>query len=139
MDLRISLDTKERRKISTPPTPGIEPGRPARSQAPCRLSYLAHRLALSSSIFPDDYCCCCCVLQRSLTSQVISVPFYSDREKSDKFCPKALISAGGSFTCHKCTTRDRRDGFTSLPKEVILRIFTLGRDRTREPRIQRRV
>ena len=26
MDPRTSLDTKERRKISTPPTPGIEPG-----------------------------------------------------------------------------------------------------------------
>ena len=28
-----------------------------------------------------------------LTSQVISVAFYSEREKSDKFCSKALISA----------------------------------------------
>ena len=28
-----------------------------------------------------------------LTSQVISVAFYSEREKSDKFCSEALISA----------------------------------------------
>ena len=27
------------------------------------------------------------------TSQVISVGFYSEREKSDKFCTEALISA----------------------------------------------
>ena len=28
-----------------------------------------------------------------LTSQVIGVAFYSEREKSDKFCSQALISA----------------------------------------------
>ena len=28
-----------------------------------------------------------------LTSQVISVTFYSEREKSDEFCSEALISA----------------------------------------------
>ena len=28
-----------------------------------------------------------------LTSQVISVAYYSEREKSDKFCSEALISA----------------------------------------------
>ena len=28
-----------------------------------------------------------------LTSQVISVAFYSEREKSDKFCSETLISA----------------------------------------------
>ena len=28
-----------------------------------------------------------------LTSQVISVAFYSEREKSDNFCSEALISA----------------------------------------------
>ena len=28
-----------------------------------------------------------------LTSQIISVAFYSEREKSDKFCSEALISA----------------------------------------------
>ena len=41
-----------------------------------------------------------------LTSQVISVAFYSKREKSDKFFLEALISALGSFTCRKSTTRD---------------------------------
>ena len=78
-----------------------------------------------------------------LTSQVISVAFYSEREKSDKFCSEALISAWGSFKCRKSTTRD--PGFTSLPKEVILRIFTFWKIHrpwqfwTREPRIQWRV
>ena len=42
-----------------------------------------------------------------LTSQVISVAFYSEREKSDKFCSEVLISAWGSFTCRKSTTRDQ--------------------------------
>ena len=36
---------------------------------------------------------------------------------------EALISAWGSFTCHKSTTRDPR-----LYKEVILRIFTLWKN-----------
>ena len=48
-----------------------------------------------------------------LTSQVISVAFYSERVKDDKFGLQALISAWGT------------NGFTSLPKEVILRIFSL--------------
>ena len=39
-----------------------------------------------------------------LTSQVISVAFYSEHEKSDKFCSEALISAWGSFMCCKSTT-----------------------------------
>ena len=43
-----------------------------------------------------------------LTSQFISVASYSEREKSDKFCSEALISAWGSFTCRKSTTRDPR-------------------------------
>ena len=43
-----------------------------------------------------------------LTSQDISVAFYSEREKSDKFCSEALISAWGSFTYRKSTTRDPR-------------------------------
>ena len=47
------------------------------------------------------------------TSQVISVGFYSEREKSDKFCSEALISAWGSFTCCKSTTRDPRLYFLS--------------------------
>ena len=58
-----------------------------------------------------------------LTSQVISVAFYSEREKTDKFCAEALISARGSITC--LNLRHGTHGFTSLPKEVILRIFTI--------------
>ena len=58
-----------------------------------------------------------------LTSQVVSVAFYSEREKSDKFCSEALISARDPFTCRKSTARHLR--FYSLPKEVILRIFML--------------
>ena len=38
----------------------------------------------------------------------ISVAFYSECEKSDKFCSEALISAWGSFTCRKSRTRDQR-------------------------------
>ena len=41
-----------------------------------------------------------------LTSHVISMTFYSEREKSDRFCSDALISTRGSFTCCKSTTRD---------------------------------
>ena len=48
-----------------------------------------------------------------LTSQVISVAFYSEREKFDKFCSEALISAWGSFTCRKSTTQDPRLYFPS--------------------------
>ena len=56
---------------------------------------------------------CSWVLRRSLTSQVISVAFYIEREKSDKFCSDDLISAWGSFTCLKSTTRDQRLYFPS--------------------------
>ena len=48
-----------------------------------------------------------------LTSKVISVASYSKREKSDKFCSEALISAWGSFTRRKSTTRDQRLYFPS--------------------------
>ena len=41
-----------------------------------------------------------------LTFQIISVVFYSESEKSDKFCSEALISAWGSFTCRKSMIRD---------------------------------
>ena len=43
-----------------------------------------------------------------LTSQVICVAFYNEREKSDKFCSVALISAWGSFMFSKSTTREPR-------------------------------
>ena len=48
-----------------------------------------------------------------LTSLVISDALYSEREKSEKFCSEALISAWGSFTCRKSTTRDPRLYFPS--------------------------
>ena len=44
----------------------------------------------------------------ALTSQAISVAFYIEREKSDKFCSEAVISAWGSFTCRKSTAQDQR-------------------------------
>ena len=40
-----------------------------------------------------------------LTSQINSVAFYSEREKSDKFISESTISAWGSFTLRKSTTR----------------------------------
>ena len=43
-----------------------------------------------------------------LTSEVISVAFYIEHEESDKFSSVALISAWGSFTCHKSMTWDPR-------------------------------
>ena len=58
-------------------------------------------------------CCCCWVLRHSLTSQVINVAFYIEREKFDKFCLEALISAWVSFTCRKSTTRDQWPYFPS--------------------------
>ena len=68
-------------------------------------------------------CCYNWVLRCSLTSLVISVTFYIEREKSDKFCSEALILASGSFMCRKSTTRGHQ---LYLPfKEVICRIFTL--------------
>ena len=56
---------------------------------------------------------CNWVLRRTSTSQVISVTFYIERERSDKFFSEALISAWGSFTCRKSTTRDQRLYFPS--------------------------
>ena len=53
------------------------------------------------------------VTRRSLTSHVISVAFYIEREKSDKFCSEAQILASGSFSCRKSTTRDQRFYFPS--------------------------
>ena len=57
--------------------------------------------------------CCSWALWHSLTSQVISIAFYIEREKSDKFCSEALILAWGSFTCHKSMTQDQRLHFPS--------------------------
>ena len=62
------------------------------------------------------FCCCCCcswVLRHSLTSQAICVTFYILREKSEKFCSEALISAWGSCTYRKSTIRDQQLYFPS--------------------------
>ena len=65
-------------------------------------------------IYSVACCCCCCwVLRRFLTSQVISITFYIERKKCDKFCSEALISAWGSFPCLKPTIRDQRLYFAS--------------------------
>ena len=68
-------------------------------------------------------CCCSWVLRHSLRPQVISVAFYIVREKSNKFSSEALFKVWGSFTCRN--VRHGTYSFTSLPKEVTLRIFTL--------------
>ena len=73
------------------------------------------------------------------TSQVISITFYSEWEKSDKFCSEALILAWGSFTCRKSTTRDPQLYFPSEGSHTLKKSIDPGRDRTREPRIQRRI
>ena len=41
------------------------------------------------------------------------ITYNIEREKSDKFCSEALISAWGSFTCRKSTTQDPRLCFPS--------------------------
>ena len=48
-----------------------------------------------------------------LTSQVISIAFYIEREKSNKYCLEALILTWDSFTCRKSTTRELRLYFPS--------------------------
>ena len=54
VDPRNSLDTKERRKCPPFRHPGSNPGRPARSQAPCRLSYWSLlRKTVTGGICPD--------------------------------------------------------------------------------------
>ena len=61
----------------------------------------------------ESCCCCCWLLRHFLTSWVISVASDIEREKSDKFCSEVLISARGSFTSCKSTTRDPRLYFPS--------------------------
>ena len=83
-------------------------------------------------------------LRRSLTSQVISVAFYIDREKSDRFCSEALISASGSFSWRKSTTRDQRlnfppEGSFTQDFYALKKYIDPGRVWTREPRMQWRV
>ena len=73
-----------------------------------------------------------------LTFQVISVAFYSEREKFDKFSSEALISAWGSFTYRKSTTRDPRLYFPSEGNHTqdfygLKKYIDPGRVWTREP------
>ena len=61
------------------------------------------------------------------------------REKSDKFCSEALISAWDSFTCCKSSTRDPRLYFPSEGSHIqdfyaLKKSIDPGRDRTRRPR-----
>ena len=58
-----------------------------------------------------------------LTSQVISVASDIEREKADRFCSEALIRL--EVLLRSVNLRHRTHGFTSLPKEFMLRIFTL--------------
>ena len=79
-----------------------------------------------------------------LTSQVIYVAFYSEREKSENFCSEALISAWVSFTCRKYMTRDPRlyfpcEGSHTQDFYALKKSVDPGRVRAREPRIQWRV
>ena len=70
--------------------------------------------ASTVEIFSPSYeHCCCCVLRHFLTSLVIRVASDIEGEKCDKFCSEALISAWGSFTCRKSTTRNPRLYFPS--------------------------
>ena len=61
-----------------------------------------------------------------------------EREKSDKFCSEALISAWGSITCRKCTIPDQRLYFHSKGSHTqvfyaLKKSIDPDRDRTREP------
>ena len=82
-----------------------------------RIQFLIHGVSFSvavwSLLYYHGHLLLLLFLRRSLTSQVIIVAFYSDHEKSDKFCSEALISAWGSFTCHKSMTWDPRLYFPS--------------------------
>ena len=79
-----------------------------------------------------------------LTSRVISVAFYNECEKSDKFSSEALISAWGSFMCRKSATQDPRiyflsEGSYTQDFYALKKFIERGRVWTREPRIQWRV
>ena len=55
-----------------------------------------------------------------LTTQVIIVAFYSEREKTNKFYSEALISAWGSFTCRKSKISEgnHTQDFYALKKSI---------------------
>ena len=61
-----------------------------------------------------------------LTSQAISVAFYNEREKSNIFC--ARLQFRFEVLLHAVNLRHGTNGFTSLPKEGMLRIFTLWKN-----------
>ena len=64
-----------------------------------------------------------------LTCQVISIAFYSERDKSDKYSSEALISASGSFMCRESTTRDLRLYFPCEESHTLLRSEKIHRPR----------
>ena len=79
-----------------------------------------------------------------VTSQLISAAFYREREKSEKFCSEARISAWDSFRRRKSKTGDPRLYFPSEGSHtqnfyVLKKSIDPGRVWTREPRIQYRV
>ena len=59
VDPRISLDTKERRKISNLRNPGSNPTHLDRSEVPCRLSYLANAISLWRWLMYQWWFCIC--------------------------------------------------------------------------------
>ena len=66
-----------------------------------------------------------------LTSQVISVAFYSEREKSDKFCSEALSSVTRDPQLYFPSEGSHTKDFYALYKSI-----DPGQDRTCEPWIQ---
>ena len=65
------------------------------------------------------------------------VAFYSEREKADKFYSETLISAWGSFTCCKSTTRDPRLYFLS-EGSLIQDLYTLKKIHRPRPSLNSR-
>ena len=63
-----------------------------------------------------------CGFTTLITFQDISISFYNEREKSDKFSSEAQFQL--EVLLHAVNLRHGTQGFTSLLKEVILRIFT---------------
>ena len=73
----------------------------ARSKSMYKRHLVFHHLiptvqTILTILFPHHLVVACGVLVSSsmlLTAQVISMTFYNEREKSDKFCSEALVSA----------------------------------------------
>ena len=88
--------------------------------------------------------CCSWVLWYILKSQVISIAFYIERENPTNFAQMLYFQV--EVLLHAVNLRHRTNGFTSLPKEVILSILMLWKKSidpslfwTCKPRIQWRV